>query len=93
MKESYIKLPETVTDLPVGIPQMTAKLVERTDKKAIYYRWDGVYEVFRIEIQPDSTIMKRFYPAHEIYPGNEKFGSIAWCYHDKTLAMERYSVL
>jgi hypothetical protein len=93
MKTSFIKLPGVVTDLPVGIPGMTAKLVQRTDKKAIYYRWDGVYEVFRIEVQPDSTIIKTFYPAHEIYPGNEKFGSIAWCYHDKKMAMERYEVL
>jgi len=31
----YERLPEIVDGLPVGIPQMTAKLIKRTDKKAI----------------------------------------------------------
>lgn len=93
MEKDYVKLPEVVTDLPVGIPQMTATLVCRTDKKALYKRWDGVFEVFRVEVQKASTIMGRSYEAHEIYPGNEKFGSIAWSYHSLELAMERFNVL
>ena len=36
IKNDYEKLPEIVTELPVGITCMTAKLIERTDKKAIY---------------------------------------------------------
>jgi hypothetical protein len=93
MKKEVLKLPEVVTELPVGIPQMTANLFKRDDKKAIYYRWDGVYEVFRIKIKEEGDAFGKIYPAHEMYPGNEQFGSIAWCYHDKALALQRYDVL
>jgi hypothetical protein len=93
MKEEFTTLPEVVTNLPVGIPGMTATLVVRTDKKAIYKRWDGIYEVFRVLIEKPSVVFGKSYPAHESYPGNEEFGSIAWCYHDKALALERYHAL
>lgn len=87
----YERLPETVESLPVGIPEMSAKLVIRTDKKALYYRWDNVYEVFKIKIAEPTEIYGRVYPRREVYPGNEDFGAIAWCYHDKQLAMDMYN--
>ena len=89
----YEKLPEVVTDLPVGIPGMTATLVERNDKKAIYKRWDDVWEVFRIKISKEKTMFGKTYPAREVYPGNEDFGLTAWCFSDEELARKRYNVL
>lgn len=94
MNTDYERLPEVVSDLNgVGIPGLTATLVERTDKKAMYKRWDNVWEVFRIKVQKEKEIFGKAYPAHEIYPGNEDFGSIAWCYSDEKLAKQRYEVL
>ena len=87
----YIRLPEVVTDLNgVGIPQLTATLVKRTDNKAMYRRWDNVWEVFRIKIQEESLIMDRLYPKREVYPGNEMFGVTAWCYHNEANANRMY---
>lgn len=87
------RLPEVITELPVGITGMTAKLIDRTDKKAIYYRWDDVYEVFRIKIAPASTVFGKTYPAREVYPGNEDFGSTAWCFKDERQARRRFNAL
>jgi len=92
-KIDYERLPELVADLPVGIFGMTAKLVVRTDSKAIYWRWDKVWEVFRIKISPEAIVYGKKYPKREVYPGNEDFGSIAWAYKSERLARERYEVL
>ena len=93
-KEDLLRLPEVQTNfIGVGIPQLTAKLIKRTDKKAIYYRWDGVYEVFRIKIEKACVLFGNFLSRREHYPNNEDFGAIAWAYKDKDLAMERYDVL
>lgn len=92
MKE-LVKLPEVVEVSGTGIPGMTAKLIERTDKKAIYYRWDDVWEVFRIKIDEARELFGRNYPRREIYPGNEDFGVTAWGYKDEKLARKRYDVL
>ena len=48
-KEQLERLPEFISELNgVGIPGMTATLVERTDKKAMYKRWDDVWEVLSL---------------------------------------------
>jgi hypothetical protein len=92
--EHYEKLPEVMAELNgVSIPGMTATLVERTDKKAMYKRWDDVYEVFRIKIVNEKTVFGKTYPRHEVYPGNEDFGSTAWCFKNEQLARRRYKVL
>jgi len=92
--EDYERLPEVVDSFHgVGIPGLTAKLVCRTDKKAIYFRWDGVYEVMRIQIGEACEIFGRKYPRREVYPGNEDFGMYAWCYHSEKLAREMYDRL
>ena len=87
----YLKLPEVVEISGTGIPKLTAKLIMRTDEKAMYERWDNVWEVFRIKIQGDCHILNRFYPKHEVYPGNEDFGATAWCFSEKKWAIERYN--
>lgn len=92
--EHFERLPEVITELNgVGIPGMTATLIERTDKKAIYKRWDDVWEVFRIKTVKEKEIFWKVYPAHEVYPGNEDFGATAWCFKDEELARRRYEVL
>ena len=89
-----IKLEETITELHgVGIPGLTAKCIERTDKKAIYKRSDNVWEVFRVKISPPTKIFNREYPEREVYPGNEDFGSTAWCFNSLERAMEWYMSL
>lgn len=92
-KQKYDSLPDVVTELPVGIPGMSAKLVARNKHKAIYYRWDDVWEVFRIKKSKVSIVFGKEYPAREVYPGNEDFGSTAWCFKDEKLAWKRYNAL
>jgi hypothetical protein len=92
--DQFDKLPVVVTDLNgVGIPGMTATLIKRTEKKAMYRRWDDVWEVFRIKVVKEKTIFGKTYPKREVYPGNEDFGSTAWCFKDEILARQRYDVL
>jgi hypothetical protein len=76
----------------IGYP-VTAILLSRTKKKAIYYRNDGCYEVFKISISPAATIFGKDYPEREVYPGNEDFGFSAWCIRDEKKAYERYNNL
>lgn len=81
----------------IHIPDMTSKLIERTKSKAIYFRWDGVYEVMRIIIARE--MIKTFhgnlkkYPERELYPSNEDFGKYAWSFRDEKLARELYERL
>lgn len=78
------QLPEVVKPLNgVGIPGLSAKLVERTQTKAWYLREDGVHEVFKIKIEKGREMRGKWYPAHEKYPGNEDFGRWAWCFSGK----------
>ena len=92
MKTDYERLPETVDSFNgVGIPDLTAKLVIRNDKKAIYLRSDNIYEVFKIKISEANEIFGRQYPKREVYPCNEDFGMSAWTYHSKQLAMDMYN--
>lgn len=93
-KPNYERLPEIVTPLNgVGKPGLSAKLIMRTDKKALYYRWDKAYEVFRIRIEKAEEMFGKMYPEREVYPCNEDFGVSAWCYTDKELAVERYNAI
>ena len=94
VKYDYERLPEVVSPLVgVGKPGLSAKLIMRTDKKALYYRWDKAYEVFRIRIEEGGEMFGRMYPKREVYPRNEDFGVSAWCYTDKELAIERYNAI
>lgn len=93
-EEDILRLPDIQEDLSgVGKPGLTAKLLMRTDKKAIYYRWDDVYEVFRIKIAEAAEIFGKSYPKREVYPCNEDFGKTAWCYKQKENAIRRYNAI
>jgi hypothetical protein len=90
----YVRLPEVYDSFyGVGIPGLSAKLIDRTETEAIYYRWDGVYEVFRIKVALPSEYFGSNYPKREVYPGNEAFGSTAWCFKDEKLALKRYEAI
>ena len=92
--KKLVRLPDVYSDFyGIGIPGLTAKCIKRTDTKAMYYRWDNVYEVFRIIIVEPKENFGKMYPRREIYPGNEEFGRTAWCYNDATIANERYEAL
>lgn len=56
------------------------KQVKRTSDKAMYKSDDGIIEVFKIKIAPEAEIYGKKYPEREVYPGNEDFGKIAWCF-------------
>ena len=89
-KKEIQKLEKTVKVYGVGIPKLTAKLIKRTEKKrgidkAIYFRWDGVYEVFKIKIKIEDGMKI------EQYPSNEDFGNIAWCFNKLDLAEQCYN--
>jgi len=57
----YEKLPEIYSNFNgVGIPDLSAKLIKRTNTKAMYYRWDNVYEVFRVFIDEEKRFLRQF---------------------------------
>lgn len=89
--EDYERLPDEVALSGTGIPDLTAKCVKRTDKKAMYYRWDDVWEVFKIKVSEESKVFDKTYPKREVYPGNEDFGKTAWCYSDEASALRMYN--
>lgn len=79
----------------VGIPELSAILVKRTDNVCFYERWDNVYEVFRPNIQTKgSKIFDTYFDDDtETYPGNEDFGKTAFCFSQKKYADECYNKL
>ena len=85
------RLGEKVQIRGTGIPGLTARLIERTDKVALYRRSDGVWEVFLIRIAPEEIIQGHLYPEREVYPGNEDFGSSAWCYTSEKEARKKFN--
>jgi hypothetical protein len=89
-KIDYDQLPETVEISGVGIPNLTAKCLARTKTKAIYYRWDNVYEVFRIKVAEPTEVFGKKYDKREVYPSSEDFGKLAWCFSDEKLARDMY---
>ena len=93
MEETYERLPDVVVVYGPQIEGLTAKLVKRTDNKAIYYRWDHVYEVFRTKIVKGGMAFGKEYPTREAYPGNEEFGVRAWAYNNEKEATETYDRL
>ncbi len=92
--KEYEVLPKVVHPKGTGISNLTATLVKREGRLCMYKRSDNVYEVFLVVVHPDETIFDKFYPAHEVYPGNEVFGSgKAWCYNKIKYAEEMYNSL
>jgi hypothetical protein len=93
-KIDLLRLPDVWTTFEgVGIPTLTSKLVVRTDEKAIYKRWDDVYEVFYVKIREAADVFGKSYPRREAYPNNEDFGELAWCYTQEKNAIRRYNMM
>ena len=86
------KLPEEIKLRGVD-ENITARLIKRTDKKAIYKRSDNVWEVFKIKTQKGGFAFGVEFKEGEIYPNNEDFGKIAWCYTNEKEAFEKYNKL
>lgn len=93
MEDKYERLPEVVDLAGTRIPGLTATLIKRGENKALYYRWDCVWEVIRIKKMRAVHTFGKDYPAREVYPGNEEFGAIAWAFANKKSAMEAYESL
>jgi hypothetical protein len=93
MTEEYERLPEIVRIKGTGILGLTAKLVTREENKAMYYRCDDVYEVFRVKKAGEKTMFGKEYSKREVYPGNDDFGVSAWCFRDKKLAQKAYNAI
>jgi len=93
------RLPEVVDSKHlkgIGIRDIWAKLVKRSDTKAMYVRKDHVYEVFEIKVRKPKELNGYKYPRMEVYPGNEDFGHWAWCFTGKNgykKAKEQYDFL
>lgn len=51
------------------------------------------FEVVQIKVMSERTIAGNFIPEHEEYPGDEKFGRIAWCFPTLEAAEIRYNNL
>ena len=67
---------------------------KRDEAKAMYKADDGVIEVFKIKILPESEIYGKKYLEREGYPSNEDFGKIAWYYSSMgDLAEDKYNSL
>jgi len=89
----YEELPELFYPQGTGIPNLTARLIKREGDICMYERSDGIHEVFIVQKKEKRNIFGTWYPAHELYPGNEDFGKTAWCYTDRNLAEKRYEGL
>jgi hypothetical protein len=85
------KLDERIKMNGVGIQNLHASLVKRTDDKAWYIRDDNVHEVFKIKIEEKQEVFGKTYPRRERYPGNEDFGQWAWCFRKEENARYKYN--
>ncbi len=84
------KLKEIVNIKGTGIKGLTAKCLMRTNKKAIYKRSDGYFEVFYIKTSKAEEMFGKQYPDREVYPSNDDFGSTAWTYSTESVALREY---
>lgn len=68
--------------------------ITRDDNFAIYLQVvsDEIfrYEVFKIKTVQESILRATVYPARELFPGNEDFGSTAWTCMTIDLALKKY---
>ena len=71
--------------------------LSRKDNVALYARiYNGTtyaYEVVIIRQKPARTILNKVIPAQEVYPSNEEFGILGWCFTSKPKALEKYHEL
>jgi len=69
------------------------KQLDRKRKKAIYERSDGYYGVIIIGIKEAETIFGTEYPRREVYPSDEDFGELGWCFRSLKDAQKKYDEL
>lgn len=72
------------------------RLIERTEKKAIYKQGFYGYEVFKIKIakpHPKSENDIKNFDQIERFPCNEEFGKTAWYYPTLQDAQKRYTTI
>lgn len=92
--KEYEVLPKVVHPKGTGIANLTATLIKREGQLCMYKRSDDVFEVFLVVVYPAREVFGKFYPAREVYPGNEDFGSgTAWCYSKIEYAERMYNDL
>lgn len=90
-KERYEALANVISPKGTGMPGITATLVKRNDKVAMYLRSDGYYEVGKRKfIEATEFPNNKSYPARETRWTNEDFGVIAKTTSSKTRALEIY---
>lgn len=95
LKIEYImqKLEKNVKLRGVG-KNVTATQIMNDGSVYVYKRSDDVYEVFIAEVRKEEEVYGVMYPEREIYPSNENFGSNAFCYQNKQIAINKfYSLL
>lgn len=85
-----IPLPDTTCINGTGIPDLTSTCLKRFGNICLYQRSDDVFEVFKVQVSPQSDVFGVTYPEREVYPGNEDFGKTAWCYRNKEKAHQKY---
>jgi hypothetical protein len=73
------------------------KLEARESYKAIYSQSIGgltiAYEVIHVRISPERECFGKIYPPAESYPSASEFGTYAWSFGDKAVAMRCYEGL
>ena len=72
---------------------VTSHFVKRNGNVCLYQRDDGPYEVFVVQVAPARVVFGSDLPERETYPGNEDFGSTAWCYTQYGNARKKFDRL
>ena len=85
------KLDKIVVIKGIQIPGLTATLVKRTERVAMYLREDGYYEVGILQILPAQIVFGKPYPERERYWYTEEFGVVAKTTSDLKRAEEHYN--
>lgn len=91
--KDYEVLPKVVQPRGTGIANLSSTLIKREGRLCMYKRSDDVFEVFLVVVRPSEMLFNKFYPAREVYPGNEDFGNTAWCYNKIEYAERIYNDL
>jgi hypothetical protein len=69
----------------------------RTERTALYHQtYDGItvgYEVFVIQMEPESFVYDTFYPTHERWPRDRDWGKTAWSCFTLEEAILKYNKL
>lgn len=79
---------------PRGIGmKVKSKQIRRYKKLCLYEREDNTWEVFFVKEQMNKIMFGNELEEKELYPSNEDFGFIAWCFNKKEKAISKYNYL